>query len=47
MVMLLIFGVDSIRNFALPLCIGIVCGCYSSVCISGPLWNLFRGKKKD
>ncbi len=39
MVMLLIFGVDSIRNFAIPLCIGIVCGCYSSVCISGPLWN--------
>ena len=39
MVMLLIFGVSSIRNFAIPLCIGIVCGCYSSVCISGPLWN--------
>ena len=39
MVMLLIMGVSSIRNFALPLCIGILCGCYSSVCISGPLWN--------
>lgn len=39
MVMLLIFGVNSIRNFALPICIGIICGCYSSVCISGPLWN--------
>ncbi|MBQ1678426.1 MAG: protein translocase subunit SecF [Oscillospiraceae bacterium] len=39
MVMLLIMGVSSIRNFALPICIGIVCGCYSSVCISGPLWN--------
>ena len=39
MVMLLIFGVSSIRNFAIPLCIGIICGCYSSVCISGPLWN--------
>lgn len=45
MVMLLIFGVSSIRNFALPLCIGIICGCYSSVCISGPLWNNFnRGR---
>lgn len=42
MVMLLILGVSSIRNFALPICIGIVCGCYSSVCISGPLWNLFN-----
>ena len=43
MVMLLILGVSSIRNFALPICIGIVCGCYSSVCISGPLWNKFNG----
>ena len=42
MVLLLVLGVSSIRNFALPLCIGIVCGCYSSVCISGPLWNLMN-----
>ena len=42
MVMLLILGVSSIRNFALPICIGIICGCYSSVCISGPLWNIFN-----
>lgn len=42
MVMLLILGVSSIRNFALPICIGIICGCYSSVCISGPLWNVFN-----
>ncbi len=45
-VMLLILGVSSIRNFALPLLIGIISGCYSSVCISGPLWNVFRGKGK-
>ena len=45
MLMLLILGVSSIRNFALPICIGIVCGCYSSVCISGPLWNVFNGGK--
>ena len=45
MLMLLILGVSSIRNFALPICIGIVCGCYSSVCISGPLWNKFNGGK--
>jgi len=42
MLMLLILGVSSIRNFALPICIGIVCGCYSSVCVSGPLWNVFN-----
>lgn len=43
--MLLIFGVSSIRNFALPVCIGIVCGCYSSVCISGPVWNALEQRK--
>ena len=46
MVMLLILGVSSIRNFAAPICVGVICGCYSSVCISGPLWNLLRGKKE-
>lgn len=46
MLMLLILGVDSIKNFALPLCIGILSGCYSSVCLAGPLWNLFKGKKQ-
>ena len=45
MVMLLILGVSSIRNFAAPICVGVISGCYSSVCISGPLWNLFSGKK--
>ncbi len=43
-IMLLILGVSSIRNFALPLLIGILCGCYSSVCISGPVWHALRGK---
>ncbi len=46
-VLLLILGVSSVRNFALPLTIGILSGCYSSVCISGSMWNLMmRGKKK-
>ena len=37
-VMLAILGVESIRDFAIPLLAGIVCGAYSSVCISGTLW---------
>lgn len=45
MVLLLVLGVSSIRNFAAPICVGVVCGCFSSVCISGPVWNLLRGKK--
>lgn len=45
-VLLLFFGVSSIRNFALPVCVGVVCGCYSSVCISGPMWNLLESRRK-
>lgn len=39
---LYILGVTSIREFALPLMVGIVCGAYSSVCITGALWFVMR-----
>ena len=45
-VVLYILGVSSIREFALPLMVGIVCGGYSSVCITGALWYVMKGKKK-
>lgn len=41
---LYVFGVTSIKEFALPLMAGIVCGAYSSVCITGALWYLLRTK---
>lgn len=41
---LYILGVTSIREFALPLMIGIICGAYSSVCIAGSLWYTLRCK---
>jgi preprotein translocase SecF subunit len=46
--MIYILGVDAIQNFALPLIIGIFAGLFSSVCMSGMLWNAFDklGKKK-
>lgn len=37
---LYLLGVTSIREFALPLMVGIVCGTYSSVCITGALWYI-------
>ncbi len=37
-VMLYIIGVTAIKEFALPLVVGVICGCYSSVCIAGCLW---------
>lgn len=42
--MLFILGVSSIREFALPLMAGIICGAYSSVCITGALWYVFKVK---
>lgn len=41
---LYILGVTSIRDFALPLMAGIVCGAYSSVCVAGALWFCLRKK---
>ncbi len=41
---LYIMGVSSIKEFALTLMAGVVCGAYSSVCITGPLWYLFKTK---
>ncbi len=41
---LFIMGVSSIREFALPLMVGIVCGTYSSVCIAGSLWYVLKSK---
>ncbi len=39
---LYIFGVSSVKEFALPLMAGILCGTYSSVCIAGSLWLVLR-----
>ncbi len=35
---LYVLGVTSIKDFALPLMVGIVCGTYSSVCLTGAMW---------
>ncbi len=45
---LYIMGVSSIREFALPLMVGIVCGTYSSVCLTGAMWyEMSRRKEKN
>ena len=41
---LYIMGVSSIREFAAPLMVGIVCGAYTSVCITGALWYVMKKK---
>ena len=43
-IVLYVFGVTSIREFALPLIVGIICGTYSSVCLTGAIWYLLKTK---
>ena len=45
--LLFVMGVSSIREFALPLMVGIICGGYSSVCITGALWYVMKTKIKN
>lgn len=43
---LYILGVSSIREFALPIMVGVVCGTYSSVCLASAFWYILSGKEK-
>lgn len=43
---LFVLGSSSIREFALTLMAGIVCGAYSSVCLTGPIWYFMKKKEK-
>ena len=50
LVVALIYNIDSIISFALPMMIGLVSGCYSSICIAVPLWVRWKNysdKKKS
>ncbi len=40
------FNIASVQAFALPMMIGVISGCYSSICIAGPLWVMWQNHKK-
>ncbi len=40
-------GVDSIKEFALPIIVGLIAGVFSSVFLAGPLWTVIRPNKKQ
>lgn len=44
---LYIFGVQSVKEFAFPIVVGIICGTYSSVFLAGSLWYTFANIKKS
>jgi len=45
LVALYAFGVDSIREFAFPLIVGMLAGTYSSVMLSGQVWAMWMEKR--
>ncbi|QHQ60864.1 protein translocase subunit SecD [Anaerocolumna sedimenticola] len=45
MVASVVFQINSIREFSLPMFFGILTGCYSSICIAGTLWAGWKNRK--
>jgi preprotein translocase subunit SecF len=41
------YSLDSIQSFALPMAVGSISGCYSTICIAGPLWVMWKKRKGD
>ncbi|MPN60269.1 Protein translocase subunit SecDF [bioreactor metagenome] len=44
-VLSMFYGLDSITSFALPMMVGVISGCYSTVCICGPLWVMWKNHR--
>ncbi len=40
------YNISSVQSFALPMMMGVISGCYSSLCIAGPLWVIWQNRKK-
>lgn len=41
----LVYNLPSVTSFALPMMVGIITGCYSSICIAGPLYVMWQNHK--
>ncbi len=41
-----IYDIKSIKDFALPMMFGTASGCYSTICIAGPLWTMWQNRKR-
>ena len=45
-VVALVFSLDSVTGFALPMMVGLISGCYSSIFVAGPLWVMWQKRKE-
>ncbi|MCL2031066.1 MAG: protein translocase subunit SecF [Oscillospiraceae bacterium] len=41
-----LYGLVGIQSFALPMIVGMVSGCYSTVCLCGPIWVTWQKAKQ-
>jgi preprotein translocase subunit SecF len=39
------YNIESIKDFALPMMIGLISGSYSTICLAGPLWVMWRTRR--
>ena len=37
-----LYNIQSIQQFALPMMIGLISGAYSTICLAGPLWTMWK-----
>lgn len=44
-VVALVFNIPSVQSFALPMIIGVISGCFSSLCTAGELWVMWQNHK--
>jgi SecD/SecF fusion protein len=47
LVFAVIYNIDSIRVFALPMLVGMISGCYSSICVAASVWVTWKNRKKS
>ncbi len=40
-----VFGLTTLRSFAIPMAFGLVSGCFSSIFVAGPLWVMYKERK--
>ena len=45
--MIFVLGPTSIKNFSLPIIVGVIAGLFSSVCLATNIWVLLKGKKSE
>lgn len=43
----IIYNIESIKVFALPMLVGMLSGCFSSVCVAGAVWVTWKNRKKS